>query len=341
MNVACVIPVGAHREQNLTRVMNSLAAGKVLPKIVVVVLDGEDAQVGPGLPSVVHPLPHVWVHRMVKHEPGLPQPRNVGAHYAQKKADELGIELTHFWFVDSDCIVSPEALLEFQRANVAAATEANPKLLVGQRILIGRYDWLAQGSEGPQDPLEMADPRDDALRTREPSETFVSDLSAGLACFSGNLMWPAGAFERVGGFWNELHHGRCEDGELGLRAVKMGIPIAFVGAARAWHLWHPSNVAEKEERNARDVPMLNERHPWLESRCWCGHQKLMHNTPEEDGSERGTGGCKDCECKKFEQAVFIVEEDGKRFNVRCACGWEGNTVLMWRHEAQCPLKVTL
>jgi hypothetical protein len=100
-------------------------------------------------------------------------------------------------------------------------------------------------------------------------------LNVGLACFSGNLIWPLLDFKRIGGFWNELHHGRCEDGELGLRAVAQGIPISYASLARGWHLDHPTDVAEKMRRNARDVPMLNERHPWV-----AGHDVFV---VEEDG----------------------------------------------------------
>lgn len=64
---------------------------------------------------------------------------------------------------------------------------------------------------------------------------------------------------------------------------------------------HPRNFNWITAANARDVPMLNARHPWVEG---------------ED--------------------LFVVEEDGKRFNSRCSCGWEGNTALIWQHQAECP-----
>lgn len=341
MNVATILPTGPGREENLTRVINSLSLGSEVPAMAVIVLDGPDAGIDKEqLSRVAKGIDHVYVTRLAKkHEPGDPQPRNVGAHYAVSKAEQLGVELDMFWFLDSDCVVSRDCLLEFQRANVAAATEHSPSKLVGQRILIGRYDWLSQGAESPQEGLEMADPRAQAFESRTPAETFRSDLSAGLACFSGNLMWPVKAFQRTGGFWNDIHHGRCEDGELGLRAVQMGVPIAFVAKAHAMHFWHPRNVAAIMEMNARDVPMLNERHPWVQSRCNCGHQKTMHGTPE--GGERGTGSCKDCRCKSYEQAMFVVEEDGRRYNCRCRCGWEGNTAEMWSHEAECPIEFSI
>jgi hypothetical protein len=55
------------------------------------------------------------------------------------------------------------------------------------------------------------------------------------------------------------------------------------------------------ERNARDVPMLNDRHPWVE-----------------------------------QHGVYVVERDGKRFDQRCAaCGELVNTIEYWAHRATC------
>jgi hypothetical protein len=203
-------------------------------------------------------------------------------------------------------------------------------LQAGDRILAGRYDWLAEGAVGPLEGIAEVDPRDASFRQFSPLQVFKGDLSAGLACFSGNLVWPVRGFQRVGGFWNEIHHGRCEDGELGLRAVKMGLPISYVGIAVANHHWHPRSAALAMEWNERDVPMLNERHPWVESRCSCGHQKTMHMEPNHRGV------CKECSCEEFEQAIFVVEQDGKRFDARCSvldCDWSGNTAGIWAHEA--------
>jgi hypothetical protein len=107
-------------------------------------------------------------------------------------------------------------------------------------------------------------------------------------------------FYRVGGFWNELYHGRCEDGELGLRATAMGVPISFAPRARGWHLHHPVNTELIEARNTRDVPMLRVRHPWVE------------------GND-----------------IFVVDEDGKRFDVKCHhCGEVVNTNKWWEHSGE-------
>lgn len=136
---------------------------------------------------------------------------------------------------------------------------------------------------------------------------WENDISAGLSCFSGNLVWPVDEFIRVGGFWSEIHHGRCEDGELGLRAVSMGVPISFAPRARGWHLWHRINTSLAKARNKRDVPMLNERHPWVE------------------GAQ-----------------VFLVDRDGAAFDVLCpGCSNMIPTIGWWRHSEECGVSSAL
>lgn len=311
-----VIPVGQGREENLQRTLEGVAAGIVRPARVVLAFDG--ASVGPymhAIAAVESELP-LTVIELPKHKPGMSQPRNIGV----RELRDLDDRIDYVWFLDTDCVPDEACLMAFEWAMLQA----------GDRVLAGYYDWMAQGAEIPDDGLEMLDPREASFRANSALRVFKSDLSAGLACFSGNLMWPRLMFERVGGFWNDIHHGRCEDGELGLRAVQMGIPISYVGLAQAHHRWHPRNRAWAVQANDRDVPMLNERHPWVESRCKCGHQKTMHMEPNHRGD------CKDCACEEFEQAIFVVEQDGKRFDARCSvldCDWSGNTAGIWAHEA--------
>lgn len=288
MKLVPVIPVGAGRRENLRECLASLALQAPVSDVVVV-FDG---------PEAVCVLPD-WSRgqllevELIKHEPGFEQPRNVGTRIASEELDA-----THVWFVDSDIVLSEEAgdhlLLQARRSKHA--------------ILVGPYEWLGQGQR-PASP-GLVKPGWDALTNdprwpsfhEHPAGNIVSgDLAAGLACFSGNLVWPVSEFERVGGFWNQLHHGRCEDGELGLRAVAMGCHIGFVAAARGYHLWHPVNHELALTRNARDVPMLNERHPWVE------------------GSD-----------------VFMVERDGRAFDAICGCGESVPTIQWWRHAVACP-----
>lgn len=282
IKVGVVIPVGPGRRENLMMVLRSLEAQTLKPERIVLVCDGEAATIQTDEAQAV--VPSIMVTSVVtkKHQPGMEQPRNIGVRFLR----HLDPKISHAWFCDSDVILAPDA---GERFGEAMAFDS-------ERILIGPYEWLPPGVRRPTEARN--DPRWSSFNRHDPDETVVSDLSAGLACFTGNLIWPIDEFQRVGGFWNEIHHGRCEDGELGLRAVAMGVPIGFVREARGWHLDHPRSIEWIEAANSRDVPMLNARHPWVEG-----------------------------------EGLFVVEEDGRRFNVRCGeCDWEGNTAEIWAHK---------
>lgn len=258
-----IIPCAPGRESNLELVLERLDALEGgMPQVLVVVDGGADqimierAGRGGRVDEVLMP----------KHEPGAEQPRNVGVRMAR----HLWPSVTHAWFLDSDILVEPDCLEQ-----LVAAIRLGP-----ERIIVAPYDWGAEGVEwaprGDPDlvPMEARWPMFDAS---PPERVYTGDLSAGLACWGGNLVWPIDEFIRVGGFWNELYAGRCEDGELGLRAVAMGVPISFCAAARGFHRWHPSDYNQKAARNARDVPMIDARHPWL-------HDSNVLLTTDRDGA---------------------------------------------------------
>lgn len=346
---AVVIPTTHGREENLTAVLRSLNEQTKKPKVVVLVFDGgtqeEAVAVARSLDSWFN-LPTIVI-AAPKHQPGDMQPRNRGARAVEAlrlgelpRAPEIegADEITHVAFLDSDIIFS-ETLLEcYERAIEQGGADG---------VWYGPYEWLPPGKR-EIDHEFFNDPRWEMFRSdgSNPTRRFVNDLSKGLGCFSGNLVWNLSDFAHVGGFWDEIHHGRCEDGELGARAVAMGVPIGLVPEARGWHLDHPRNYNWIEQANARDVPMLNERHPWLESRCTCTHAMEHHATEagsvEDDEPEFYYLDCQHagCECECFEKSIFVVEEDGKRFDARCACGWTGNTALIWAHQAECPTHTT-
>lgn len=289
MNTAVVIPVGPGRLENLIQVLGCLSEQTVKPDLVAVVCDGDDAAFEV---EGAYDLP-LAVLRASKHQPGEEQPRNIGVRLVRDLEAQSNGQRTfsHVWFLDSDVIVAPDCLEMYEQA-----MEMEPI----ERILIGPYEWMPPGVREPMPDLRN-DPRWVSFDQQEPFEMLRGDLSAGLACFSGNLVWPIVEFERVGGFWNELHHGRCEDGELGLRAVAMKVPISYVKGARGWHLYHDFDPELVKERNARDVPMLNERHPWVEG-----------------------------------EGLFVEDADGKRFSVRCPnCRCEFPSSQIWAHKAEC------
>lgn len=297
IKVGVVIPVGPGRLENVTAVMGCLAEQKVKPAACVLVYDGPQQR---GLFGGPMPTVHL---ETPKHEPGMEQPRNIGVRRLRRAFPEI----THAWFLDSDVIVEPDCLKQIIAANNAITDDTCNGLgaEVKDRILVAPYDWLPDGVRHPAHELRN-DPRWPSFDRYGPDDVLRGDLAAGLACFSGNLVWPIDEFERVGGFWPQIHHGRCEDGELGLRAVAMDVPISFVPEARGWHLCHPVNHDLALARNSRDVPMLNARHPWVE----------------------GSG-------------VFMVDRDGKAFDVMCPCGAQVPTIGWWAHAERCGVPMSI
>ncbi len=282
MKLGVVIPVGTGRESNLAQALQALCDQHIPVAQILLVLDGA---------LVSSPIvKDIDVLRVPKHFPGMEQPRNAGVRHLRK-------DITHVAFLDSDIIVGPD-----WHEEIISAYE----LAISERVMVCPYEWLPRSSRNIMRELKN-DPRWPQFRSTSPDQVFRGDISTGLACFSGNLVWPVDEFKRVGGFWSEIHHGRCEDGELGLRAVAMDVPISFCSTARGWHLWHPENTDLKEERNERDVPMLNARHPWVQ----------------------GAG-------------VFLVDRDGAAFDVLCSgCDESIPTIQWWEHATECEVPFEL
>lgn len=277
MKVGAVVTTCPGREDNLQLCLESLAEQNLA--CVVLVLDGPGCTVPTG---TAPPLLDVELARA--HRPGDEQPRNVGVR-------ALPRDIEAAWFVDSDIVFRGDGASDLMAERIA----------LGADVVAAPYDWLPSGIR-EFDSAVRNDPRwamFDEERWGDPRVVSLWELNVGLGCFSGNLMWRRSAFEEIGGFWNELHHGRCEDGELGLRAVAMGNPISLERRARGQHLEHPVDVDLACRRNERDVPMLNSRHPWVQ-----------------------------------DEGLHMVKEDGTRFDQTCPrCGESVNSILYWQHVA--------
>jgi hypothetical protein len=298
MRVAVVIPCGPGRAENVKLALGSLSELKGQGNLagVVVVADGPEA--AGQLDETLDPWlgSSGFVGRLArvnapKFEPGGVQPRNLGV----QAVNRLSWHVTHVWFVDSDVLVDSGALLAYRDAYLAAEED---------RVMIGPYEWMPEGARTPMRTLRN-DTRWPAFNSHDPGDVLVGDLATALACYGGNLVWPIGEFQRVGGFWSEIARG--EDGELGLRAAAMGVPMSWVKDARGWHVYHPVDLQKVFEVNIQDIPKIAERHPWVK-----------------------------------DSGLVVVEEDGKRFNVSCPCGWHGNTAHIWQHqEVDCPQSVRI
>lgn len=288
-NAGVVIPCAPNRMENIKLCTQHIVAGNIVPNEIVFVLDGwaisqEDENEIRGYDefnltnmTFLHTEKHVVGN-------GTLQPKNHGAAYLDKNT-----ECTHVWFIDSDIIVEPETLFEYLLASQQDGEEP--------RILIGPYEWLP-GSHRGLAPKLHNDPRGQFFLDYDPSYTSVGEINFALANFGGNVVYPIEAFKRVGGFWDDLSAGRVEDGEMGLRCAAMGVPMAAVPKARAYHLSHPINHEWIYKTNAEEVPKLNARHPWVE-----------------------------------QEGVIVVEKDGKRFDwINPETGESVNTNEIWNYK---------
>ena len=98
--------------------------------------------------------------------------------------------------------------------------------------------------------------------------------------------------------------GRCEDGELGLRAASMGYIMVPVKDADVYHIPHESDTDAKVIKNERDVDLIHQWHGWVEK-----------------------------------EGLRIVDKDGKRFDRICPlCNKQINTGEWWQHEEDCKKK---
>lgn len=282
MKVGVVIPSIENRLPNLTRVLEALNEGTVKPEVVIPVCDGWIPKMDILDNDYDYPIIPMTVE---KHQPGKEQPRNTGVRFLDDNTD-----CDYVWFLDSDVVPATNALAEYKRAFYNTPMP---------RVLVGPYDFLDPGQE--PDVSVKQDMRWAMFEEHSPEDTHIGKLNVGLGTFGGNIMFPIEVFKKTGGYWKDLHMGRCEDGELGIRLTVMNIPIGLVAPARGYHIWHEINLPEVLKKNERDVPMINERHPWIES-----------------------------------QGVMVADEDGKRFEIICdRCGEQINTLLMWEHEGTC------
>jgi hypothetical protein len=281
--VGVVIPTAEGRQDNLARVIDGISAQIYAPEHIVIVCDGwspvDDNEYS------VFSANRTTIVSTEKHIPGKEQPKNVGVRH-------LPFLCNHVWFLDSDVLPGPYALQAYKNAY-----EESPPL---RRVFIGPYEWMKEGQKKAQYSLHN-DPRWEMFRRFDYRSTFVGHLGVALACFGGNMVWPVDEFKRVGGFWNDLHAGRCEDGEMGIRATSMSCAFALVRDARGFHIHHKVNTKVIHEKNKRDVPMINERHPYVQ-----------------------------------DEGLIVADYDGARFNQICQyCGKEINTLEYWLHAEEC------
>jgi hypothetical protein len=285
LKLGVVIPCSEDRVENLNQVLKCIAHEDLINEIVSVC----DGWFNPDVIEIE--IPKTTIIGIEKHHPGKEQPRNVGVRWLSNS--------NHVWFLDSDVIVERESIEAYHEAyNHSPAVD---------RIMIGPYEWMHEGEREPNHDLHN-DPRWEMFNEYDYKTTFVGNIGAALGNFSGNLVWPVKEFKKAGGFWHELSAGRVEDGELGIRAASLSIPMCVVPKARGWHMYHggmPNPTLEwidyATKINEREVPKIHERHGQIEK-----------------------------------EGLRLTHFDGARFDFECpGCDQLINTGLYWEHAGEC------
>ena len=305
-NVGVVIPCSENRLDNLKLVLQHLKVQTFKPRSIVIVCDGfppskVSEYCGQEMSEIMLEGIQIQATYNEKHVAGSGtiQPKNAGAWWFDN-AKWSQQPISHLWFIDSDIIVSPTALEEYWNAEKQEFSWHEAAILNERiqepRIMIGPYEWLPIGRRQIDESLHN-DPRGTFFKDFDPSYTSVGEINFALANFGGNIVYPRQAFKDIGGFWDDLSAGRVEDGEIGLRCASVGIPMCAAPNARGWHLEHPVNHQWKLETNEREVPMLNERHPWVQ-----------------------------------QEGIYVSDNDGKRFEwIDPNTGIHHNTLEIWEH----------
>jgi hypothetical protein len=308
-----VVPVCPGRKDNVELMLHYLFAPDALkrPEVAVLVLDGPDVEI-PEVPEHVGSQVGI-VQTEQRHEPGREQPRNVGVRVLQQRHPELN----YVWFLDADILVGGATMAHLELAYVRAQMQNV------EPILVGPYEWLSEGMRAPM-PEVRTDFRE-AMFNELNLQITVSQLGVALGNFGGNLAWPISEFVRIGGFHPQLYMGRCEDGELGLRAASHRIPMMLVKEARGYHMAHAVDHQEAMRRNERDVPLLNSWHPWVQVKC----------TNCDAVWQGGRDTCANCGGTETKGGLIVTDQDGARFDYVCACGHQVNTLEMWAHMENC------
>lgn len=211
-----VVTIAHGRHDHLRRQQRSLATGSVPPDDVVVVAMGDPAleQVADG---------HV-VHLDVG-PTGLPlaAARNAGARAAiDRGADALV-------FLDVDCLAGPDLVAAY-----GETVTARPGT-----VWSGPVTYLAEGTDGADlDRPWLLDSPHPARPAPAPGELLL-DADPDLF-WSLSFALHREAWERSSGFCEEYTGYGGEDTDFAQQATARGLDLGWVGGARAYHQWHPT-----------------------------------------------------------------------------------------------------
>lgn len=250
-----VITVAAHRSTHLRRQLQGLTRSELAPDEHIVVAMG-DPQVAEVVTASGSPA------RVVPIEAGEKLPvaaaRNLGA---QTATSDLLV------FLDVDCIPAPDLLGRY-----AEAAARHPGALLN-----GPVTYLpVPGPDGYDLPRLTDAISPHPARPFPPDDEIVVDSTHELF-WSLSFAARAEVWDRIGGFCTDYRGYGGEDTDFGQRSAHVGVPMAWVGGAHAFHQYHPvtSPPVEHLDDIVVNAALFHRRWGWWPMRGWLDEFERM------------------------------------------------------------------
>jgi GT2 family glycosyltransferase len=213
------------------------------------------------------------------HAEGLPlaAARNAGARAALGAGADLLI------FLDVDCLPGPELVGGYVDAATADATRG--------ALLCGPVTYLdPPGPTGYE--LELLDDYDSPHPARPAPRRGETLLGGPHELFwSLSFALDASNWARIGGFCEDYVGYGGEDTDFGQRARSSGVPLAWVGDARAYHQHHPTTDPPVQHLDAilRNAAVFESLWGWWPMQGWLdGFERAGLIEREAAGTYRRT-----------------------------------------------------
>lgn len=250
-----VVTVVHGRHDHLQLQHRSLGRSAVLLDdwVVVAMDDPWPARWRTGFP----PTPHVV--ETGAGDTGLPlaAARNLGARTALERGADLLV------FLDVDCLASPGLALAYDVASRRPESSG--------ALLCGPVSYLPPAPPGGYDlrsVAELSTPH--RSRPAPPPGTVELDPQGHRLFWSLSFALTPATWRRIGGF-DEAYVGYGgEDTDFAQRAAAAGVPIAWVGGARAAHQHHPTQDPPVQHLHdiVRNARVFHDRWGWWPMEGW-------------------------------------------------------------------------
>lgn len=178
-------------------------------------------------------------------------------------------EVTHYWFVDSDVVLTPGAV-----DHAYVLCQKKPTVVV-----CGKYDWLPPMEITPEDIVQRfgqfaagkltakqtnyqpdilgADPR---FRTNPELWDCEREVTViGGSTLSGNLIVPYGWWGKTGGF-DEKIEGQGQDSEFGHHLQAVHASVVFCPHVIGYHVSHPIDRAWKTASVRETIKYIHKKY---------------------------------------------------------------------------------